>query len=347
MQKKVLYAVLDWGLGHATRSIPIIKKLAEQGYSVTIAGSGDSLELLKNYFPQNKFIELSAIKISYSKNWVYFNWWKISLQMAWLYFSDQKFVKNTTEKFDFIVSDNRYGFFSKKRKSIFITHQCSIIPPKGFNLFSKIINLLNKKTLKKFNEIWIPDFYSKMSLSGKLSEKCAHKNSKNINIASRFKGITPKKEKKYQKYQVLIILSGPEPQRTQFEKNIIEKLNNLKIKSLLIAGRPKIKLNIKSDFIDYSWHLNDQNFANAIISIPYIIARAGYSTIMDLVILKKTALLIPSPKQSEQEYLAYYLEKKRLFKRCKQSEINKWNHLPMLFKNVDFPENQTLNITLE
>jgi uncharacterized protein (TIGR00661 family) len=326
MAQKVLYGVLDWGLGHATRSIPVIQNLILQKNSITIACSGKSLVFLKEYFPTLHFINFEDKPIEYSDKNSWFSWWKISIQMAKRYLKERKLIQSIGQNYDKIISDNRYGLFSKQVHSVFITHQYHVIVPRGFKLFQKPVNYLIHKKLQNFNEIWIPD--NELQISGKLSEFCRHNNSKRIGLLSRFSTIQKIHSSEFSEYQVLVLLSGPEPQRTLLQNILISKLEELELKTLIIAGRPEKTYQINSQFVNFVWHLNDEKWIQAVDTIPYIIARAGYSTIMDLVVLKKTALLVPTPNQAEQEYLAKSLSQRNLFVSCLQNKILALDRLP-------------------
>ena len=159
--KKVLITPLDWGLGHATRCIPIIHELLKRGCTVLIAGSGDSLLLLKNEFPHLTFFTLSAYSPLYSRTQSMI--WKMVSQLP-------KFVEVIRKehqqiqvlieqhKIDFIISDNRYGCWSAKIPSVFMTHQLNILMPDGLKWIEPLVRRVNKRLIKKFSSCWIPDY---------------------------------------------------------------------------------------------------------------------------------------------------------------------------------------------
>jgi hypothetical protein len=334
MDKKVLFGVLDWGIGHATRSIALVNKQIADGNSVTIASSGKALEFLKNYYPNILFIELGGLNLTYAKHFHYFNWWRISYKVWGQYYSDRRFVKSHENEYDIIISDSRYGFFSKVTESHFITHQLNIIPPRGFGLFSPVLNLVSRKILQSYKRIIVPDKFGEKSLAGKLSQTNKSLKIHYVEYLSRFYNINACEDIKYKHYDVLIILSGPEPSRSYLEQKLVNLMTKLRMKSLILGGFTQKSLFTKNPYADYQAHLPDIEFASAVVSIPYIIARAGYSTILDLAVLNRMALLIPTPHQSEQQYLADYLDKKHFFRTLSEDELLKCESLPLLSRHI-------------
>ena len=316
LKKNILVAPLNWGIGHATRCIPIIKKLTENNFNVIIASSGRSLELLINEFPKNDFIKITDYNIKY------FNYLPLSLsillQIPKLFFkinNERKELKKIVEDFniDGVISDNRFGFYSKTKTSIFITHQLEIQSP----LFKSFIQKINYSFINKFSECWILD-HKELGLAGILSNPNKKiKNQKYIGPQSRFE-----KKKTQKQYDILAIVSGPEPQRTIFEKTLIKELKKINKKSLLVQGKPEEENEKKENNLTIISHLSSENLNNAILESNLIICRSGYSTIMDLHKLEKNAILVPTPGQTEQEYLAKHLSKKGIFKSQKQNSLN-------------------------
>ena len=205
-------------------------------------------------------------------------------------------------KIDIIISDNRYGFRSNMTKNIFICHQLQIIAPR---LFVKTLNSINHSLINKFDFCWIPDTTETPNLSGKLSD---YKNNRTINIGplSRFK--TPIESKTNYKYKFIGIISGPEPHKTILEKKLIKEFQKTEYNCAIINGKiTESKKKIKN--IDFYPHQKTQEFKSLIEQAETIICRSGYSSIMDLSILQREAILIPTPGQTEQEYLAKYHSK--------------------------------------
>lgn len=320
---KILISPLNWGIGHATRIVPIINEL-KKIHTVIIAADGLAYNFLKCEFENLQILKAPTLTIKYQKKRSLFLL-KMSLSIPKLikhYFENKNWVKKHTEKLkiDVIIADNRFGFFSKKIKSIIITHQLNIIIKN--KILRKIIFLINKINIQKFDECWIPDLKNKKTISGYLSS------TKNINIKSTKIGLLSrfpiKNDNKIKlKYNIVAILSGPEPQRTILEKILIEKLQNYKDNALIIRGLPgKINKDVKKNKLKITNHLSSKQMQEAITQADIVICRAGYSSIMDLIMLGKTALLIPTPGQTEQEYLANHLYLNKLFWKTSQNKFN-------------------------
>ena len=316
LKKNILVAPLNWGIGHATRCIPIIRKLQKHNFSVIIASSGRSLELLIQEFPNQDFIKIDDYNIRYYS----FLPMAISIliQIPKILLSIKKEhaqLKSIINDFkiDGIISDNRYGMYSEEIPSVFITHQLEIQTP----IFRSFIKKINHKLIGKFSECWVPDFET-TGIAGKLSHTTNTTiNHKYIGPLSRFT-----KKKSEIKYDILAIISGPEPQRSILEKNLLRELKLHKKKSLLLQGKPEKKHTDKINNLTIKSHLSSEELNLAMIESRLIICRAGYSTIMDLFKLQKNAVLIPTPGQTEQEYLSKYLSESRYFKSINQNEIN-------------------------
>ncbi|ANI88982.1 hypothetical protein A9P82_06545 [Arachidicoccus ginsenosidimutans] len=319
---KILFSALDWGLGHTTRSIPVLKSFVEKGYDIFIACEPHSAseKILKREFPQAHFLPLRGYHIAYAKSPQLFAW-KIVRQIPRIISSiknERKQVAKWCDQYHFnmIISDNRYGFFNEKVKSIFITHQLQIIAP--FSFLKKFIRRLNYNYINHFSECWIPDFESKNNLAGELShpEKLPEIPVKYIGALSRLKKTEAEK-----KYDFLILLSGPEPQRTILENRFLQIKQRFTGKVLLVRGLPNEvnELASTNNFVVKNYFDAD-DLSEAIAQSEFVIARSGYSTVMDLFYLKKKAIFIPTPGQTEQEYLAETLMNKGFSYSFKQNE---------------------------
>lgn len=295
-----------------------------EGYEVIIAAEGESAELLKKEFPKLLHLELKSFSIKYPKNNAFV--FKMLIQIPKIILGIRKEHKQIREiikqhKLDLIISDNRYGVYSKEVPSIFITHQIFIQLPKHLKFLESIVYKLQNKKISKFSKCLIPDFKNEINLSGKLShtQKLSAKYNF-IGILSQFQN----KNELIEKYKndILVIISGPEPQRTIFETKIIKQLEKTNKKVLIVSGKPKNQFVKENSNIKIVNHLGRKEMQNAIKSSEIIISRAGYTTIMDLVKLQKKAILIPTPSQTEQEYLANHLNDKNMFVFCKQDDFN-------------------------
>jgi uncharacterized protein (TIGR00661 family) len=309
--KKIVVAPLNWGLGHATRSIPVVERLIHFGAEVHLAGDGASLKFISEEFPTLKTHLLPSYNIEYPTGWG--GAWKTVMKAPSIIRAikeEQKEIQKIISeyKIDGIISDNRYGVYSNKIQSIFLGHQIRVLPPKLFRWGSGIILLWHKSFLKKFNEIWIPDFEDENNLSGILSHDLSIKLPiKYIGPQSRFSSYDLSKETKNNK--IVAVLSGPEPQRTFFEQKITEQLQEINTPSVLIRGVVEERKNQQKGNLTIKNYLHSRDLLEEISNAKCIICRPGYSTMMDLSLFGKKVILIPTPGQTEQEYLAENLSK--------------------------------------
>jgi len=306
-QKKILICVLNWGIGHAARVIPIIHLLLKHGQTVFLASDGDALAFLRREFPDLEYCELPPYNPVYPKGntgmmgKILFQMPKFSSAVSQEHSLVERIVKE--KRIDIVISDNRYGCYSNRIKSILITHQINIQMPSFYGFLEPFVNFYNWQRIKKFFRVWVPDFRDDRNITGDLSSSNTV-GKRYIGQLSRMRAI-PNTEKKY---DILVLVSGPEPQRTIFENMMRTQLYNYHGASLLVRGQPTGSSEIKTlgrlsevDFLD----TEDLNLA--IEQAEMIVCRSGYSTIMDLAKLGKNAILIPTPGQTEQIYLAKVL----------------------------------------
>jgi uncharacterized protein (TIGR00661 family) len=310
---RILIAPLNWGLGHATRCIPIIKAFIYLNCEVIIAADKQTFSLLKKEFPTLVFLRCNDYEIEYSRNKIFFTL-KLFLQFPRILFSIwkenkwlDKIIKE--QKIDVVVSDNRFGMYSKKIFSIYITHQLNI---KTGNRFTEIVSKkIHSYFIKKYFQCWVPD-NKENGLAGDLSNsKSTGMNIIYIGPISRFHSNTRLEII----YDLLVTVSGPEPQRSVFENKILDQLKNFTGKALLVRGLPSENCNLlrSTHSLKIVNHLSAIELNNAFLQSKMIIGRCGYTTIMDLAALQKRAILVPTPGQAEQEYLAKYLFAKKYF----------------------------------
>ncbi len=308
--KTILVAPIDWGLGHATRCIPLINFLLQSGCKVIIAAEGSQKKLLKTEFPTLNFINIPGYHIKYTNAKRVFTL-KIALQIPKILIiilNEKKWLKNLIKnnKIDAIISDNRYGLSHHKIASVFITHQLLIKTP--FSFAQKIIQQINYRYIKRFSQCWVPDEKGSINLAGVLShpDTLPKTQVKYIGGISRLE----RKPETKKKYDVLIILSGPEPQRTLLEKTILNQLKDFAGKAFLARGLPgSEELLFSQNNLVIKNHLPAKELESVINESEYIISRSGYTTVMDICKLQKKSILIPTPGQTEQEYLGVHLQK--------------------------------------
>lgn len=326
---KALVSPLDWGLGHAARLTLLIQKLLDEGFEVIIASDKEPLSLLKKEFPQLKTIRLKGSTIKYSKgNNQLLSILKFLPKFAFSIRKEHRELKKIINKYaiDLVISDNRYGLWNSDVYSILLTHQLKLKLPKKIAFAEEFTKQIIYKFSNHYDEIWVPDNKEKPNYSGDLSHFKSRLSKKThfIGILSKF--LLPKfqeAEKKTKKEGLLIILSGPEPQRTILEEILIQQLNGLACKATIVLGKqsykPKPTVNSNIKFISFA---GSHELYDLINQAKYIVCRAGYSSIMDMIALNKKAIIIPTPGQTEQEYLAKYLKENQLFHSVQQKDFN-------------------------
>ena len=298
---KVLIAPLNWGLGHATRCMPIINELGRRKIDVLLASDGGSLDLLRKEYPLLPTFELPPYDIKYSTSNMAFNMLMQAPKIKRAIAVEHKAIEQIVQEQDVsvIISDNRFGCFSKKVYSIFMSHQLNIKAP--LRAAEKIIGYWNKSQINNFDFCWVPDYATSPNLSGDLSHPSPIAKVAYLGPLSRLTTSTQQTIER----EVLVILSGPEPQRSHLEKIILKQAKELDDRFLIVRGKiddPDRKQ--VADHIEIIGHLTAKELNKVINSSKVIIARSGYSTLMDLAKVGKPAILIPTPDQTEQEYLA-------------------------------------------
>lgn len=320
----VLISPLDWGLGHTTRCIPIIHELIQQGCTVIIACNSIQKILLISEFPQVSFVDLQGYDLKYGKTrWgtvlrIIFQIPKILTRInnekRWL----NIFLKQ--HPVDIIISDNRFGLHASKIHSIFITHQLYI--KTGLGIFAdQFVQWLNYRRIARFTACWVPDYKGDQSLAGKLSnpDKLPPLPVQYLGGLSRLHPCTERNST----IDLLIVLSGPEPQRSIFEKKLLKELKGYTGKAVLVRGLPESKDEIRIGDNVTVYNYAPVNQLNKLIcSTDYIISRSGYTTVMDLLKLQKKSIFVPTPGQAEQEYLAEYLHDKQFAYAVTQQEFS-------------------------
>lgn len=322
-KQRILIAPLDWGLGHATRCIPLIRKWISDGHEVVLAVSGNTEQLLRGQFPGLRFIPLQGYNVHYSKGsgLIYSLLWQLPKILRAIR-AENKWLSQLLEHehFDLVVSDNRYGLHSKKAKCVLITHQVWIKVPYPWRLANGVIHKKIHQFINRFDECWIPDRQGESSLAGELSHgKNSPGNVKYIGWLSRFRTAAPAKQPS-DKHVVLI--SGPEPQRSIFEAKMLYRARREGRPTLIIRGQPgDTSPEINEGPIRIVNHLQDEEMLHALLHAERITCRPGYSTLMDLRLIGKKATLVPTPGQTEQEYLAGRLGKRENWEVISQDEL--------------------------
>jgi UDP-N-acetylglucosamine transferase subunit ALG13 len=325
--QRILIAPLDWGLGHASRCVPIIHDYIEKGYAVTIAASGPQKKLLQYYFPASTYVSMPGYHIKYSKK----AWWlPVALffqlpKIALAIYREHQWLKAQAHAFDHVISDNRYGLFNSQLTTTFITHQLIVKAP--FKWAENLVQKIQYYFINKFSECWVPDIADYPGYAADLSHP---KNMPRIPVTyigslSQFSILHSATHNAFPiKYKYCFLLSGPEPQRTMLQHLIESDAGKLQDQVILIEGRPSdlpnhYKVQGSLTKLRYA---SGQDLLDIIMQSEFIVCRSGYSTLMELLPLHKKMILVPTPGQTEQRYLATTLSNQKMAVMISQSNFD-------------------------
>ncbi|MFT4094166.1 MAG: glycosyltransferase [Niabella sp.] len=320
---KILVAPLDWGLGHTTRCIPVIKELMKQGAAVITAGTDAQKAVLKAEFPGISSLHLDGYNVKYSSTRQGLSV-KMLQQMPGIYTSIKKehaWLKQVIAGYNIngVISDNRFGLFTDIVPAVFITHQLHIKSSLS-GLIDGVVQKLNYRKIEKYSACWIPDFEKGATLAGVLSHP-----SKPPAIPCHYIGPLSRnaiQDPGMVKGHLLFIISGPEPQRTIWEEKVFAQAHGYKGTVTIVRGLPgNDGVQVLKNGKVYN-HLPAAEMNGEMSKAAYIICRSGYSSVMDINAIKKKAILIPTPGQPEQEYLAAHLMKNNFAVSCSQEAFD-------------------------
>jgi len=339
----VFVAVLNWGLGHATRSIPVIKQLLQREAEVTIGSDGAALHLLKQEFPDLRFVELPAHEVIYPAHGSLMLNMIVQLpQLQKTIRQEYQQVQELVSKLHIthIISDNRYGCYCEVIPSVIITHQLRLLFSGIWNVTAAMLNSTLRNALKKFTTIWVPDD-SEAGITNAFT--------KDIKLPHRFVGMLSRFSKSNTKTSgdnlILGLISGPENQRTLFEQNLLVQLMRLNQPAVVVRGLTQSADERVQNGVTLINHLPASELEALIIDASVIIARSGYSTIMDLSCMgKRNVILIPTSGQTEQEYLGRYLKEKKIAVVQNQDQMDIEKALESLPACSGFKSNKNENL---
>lgn len=319
----VLVAPLDWGLGHATRCIPIIKALEQLGCTVIIAAEGATAALLCTEFPSLTILPIKGYRIRYAQS----KWalpFTILFQIPQILRAirnEQRWLKQTIQQhgIQLVISDNRYGLYSKQVPSVFITHQLTIKMP--FAWLEKRVQRINYNYINRFAACWVPDVPDEKNVAGQLSHPAqlpaipVHY----LGILSRFNTTAPQPIV----YDYCVLISGPEPQRSLFEQIVLAQLDRVSGKKIIVRGKPGTVDDVQDAAgVTIHQHLSGEQLQQVMQQSRFIICRSGYTTVMEILALHKKSILVPTPGQTEQEYLAERLMQQQWAYSVQQGQLN-------------------------
>ena len=320
---KIIYAVCSWGLGHATRSLPVIRKFITEGNEVAIISNGRTLELLKKELGDNiEYFDIPDYPMLLSENSRQFMaksiiyWPTFIARMESGLQRLKKILEN--RKCDRIISDARYDMYSRTIPSFFISHQMRIMNPLRLEMFERGSEIFNLFFFKRFAGIIVPD-YTEDNLSGDLSHNLKKINENKLHYVGVLSDFKKKQMKKDIDY--LISISGPEPQRTMLEEKLLPQLDDLKGNTIVTLGKTESMDKLNKKGIETYSFLTKEKREDLLNRSKLVISRSGYSTILDLAVIGTKALMTPTPGQVEQEYLGQYHNKKGTFYSVQQEKI--------------------------
>lgn len=335
---RILVAPLNWGLGHASRCVPLIRRLQAEGHEVVLGGDGESLSLLRKHFPKLAVLPLAPLELRYSRG---------TSQVGAMLRALPRIIRSARldhkmladylryEQIDQIISDNRFGLYlsnhtaqqivraqrEKKSqiKSIYITHQLTVVLPRPWQWLEPLVARWHRRIISRYDECWIPDNPASADLLQGLAGRLSHPavlppNAKYIGELSRFSQIS-NNQSQIAYPQIVSVLSGLEPQRTMLEQEIIRRYENSSQTVLIVRGKvqgpPTV---VRHGNITIVPWLDDDHLAASLLSAERIICRSGYSSVMDMYALGVMHKVEwhPTPGQPEQEYLAAHIKKLKI-----------------------------------
>ncbi len=355
----VLICPLNWGLGHATRCVPVINALLMRNCRVVVAADGPALDFLQYEYGQLDFIRFRGKTIRYNQRGSLAL--KLVLQapaLLWSvvheHFVLKRLVKQTGASL--VISDNRYGLWSNRAKTVFITHQIFIQAPPVIKWIEPLLWLITRFFVKKFTRCWVPDLPEAPGLSGLLSHAMPIPGIRFVGPLSRFTALSEADfinpmPNDFSGNFYLCIISGPEPQRSKFEELLKNQFEKALLPTVFVLGKPGSKLRQRAGTLFFIDHPSTTELAWLIKNARLIICRPGYSTVMDLTVFGKKALLVPSPGQTEQLYLGQVLLNTGLAHSVSQKELNLDRDIGIAenclgLPNIN-PDNSLLNAALD
>ena len=302
---KVLVAPLDWGLGHATRCVPVVREFLNQGAEVELAVVRSNAALLRNIFPELRQRLAPSYNIVYPKHGYNMGLWlvKNGAHLRTVMNYEHSFAEEVVDRYhyDVLVSDNRFGFYSRNAKSIYMTHQRRIAFPRVLSAFEPVGMLWHASVMKRFDEVWVPDVPDLPGYAGTLShvKKCPVP-IKYVGALSRFEG-EKLTEKSDVRYRFVAVVSGVEPARARFEELLRKTLVKIPGRHAVILGKPSLGVKSSNEQnLDLFTHLPDEQFAAVVKNAEWVVSRGGYSTVMDMAVLGARCVFVPTPGQYEQ-----------------------------------------------
>jgi uncharacterized protein (TIGR00661 family) len=346
---KIIYGVCSWGLGHATRSLPVIRALINEGHIIKIVSHDRALTLLQQEIGDHAtYADIQDYPMLISENGRQFLaksavYWPLFIHRIEQGLAQLKTILNK-EHYHLIISDSRYDMYNRKIPSIFISHQMRIMNPMRIRLLERGSERFNQFFFNRFTDVIVPDTKTH-SLSGDLSHNLRLLDEDAIHYVGPLSDFHKKRLAKNIDY--LVSLSGPEPQRTILENKITDQLSTLDGTIVITQGKPETATKTKHDNITIYTSVSRQTRENLLNKTKILIGRSGYTTIMDLAVTGTKALLIPTPGQIEQEYLATYHNQAKTFATVTQPHINLTDDLIRVKKTTGIKNTPSVKTTID
>jgi hypothetical protein len=313
--------------------IPVAAELLASGNNVFIGSGKEHINLFRNELDGLKYIDFPGFRIKYSR-WLP-QYVKIILSApSFIYhiLREHRQLRRVIREYriDIVISDSRLGLWNKRITTVFVTHMVRVPYPKPLRFLENAGHPLMRRVFSKFDFCFIPDLPGETNLSGKLSHGMNYPaNTRFVGILSRFGRVPAGSDLRSDRFYCTVILSGPEPQRTMLREKVTTMLEGKGKPSVILEGRPGEKREsiTRGDIISIS-HLPAGEMKNTILESEHVITRSGYTTLMELVTIGRSALIIPTPGQAEQEYLADLMAERGWFGTVRQNCLNNEIILP-------------------
>ena len=312
-KKKVFIAPLNWGLGHATRLLPLIKYLVAKNYTVYIGASGRSKEILKHEVNECIFVDFPEYPIKYPRSRFFVSRFMLVVfpKMLRAMKNEKKRIRDLHEQYGFnlIISDNRFSLAIRGVKSLLISHQLRYKLPWPIQKIEWLPEYFNYRHFRKYDKTIIPDSDQNITLTGELSHNLRYLPGDKLYYMGIMTDLEENMEENNEDIDYFVIISGPEPQRTKFERIIFKQVYKLEGRIVVALGKPEKAYKIRMGNVEIFAYLNREKISYYMKKAKFLISRPGYTTVMEMIEFKKQGLFIPTPGQIEQTYLAkYFLE---------------------------------------
>lgn len=360
--KKILISPLNWGFGHAGRMLALALALRRKGHKVIFGVDKSLIPLIENEMPGTEFISIPGMRIRYSRFLP--QYLCVILQLPGIIASsirEHYTLRRVAASLgpDIIISDSRFGLFHKEIVSVYITHQLRIAFPRSLRFLEPLGVWLHRKIIRNYDLCLIPDYPGPENLSGRLSHQLPlPSNAHYMGPLSRFLRTAREADDTFytgsiSKFPVkepadsnefipdrpycCLVLSGPEPQRSLLLLKVMAAVKDLPLVILTVTPLPP-GTDVARD-VTVITGPDTPAMLSLVTGSAMVIARAGYSSVMELASLGKGAVLIPTPGQTEQEYLGRHLNGRHGFVTVRQNELEREvsNHMKAVSESINQP----------